>query len=698
VESLNKLFAPKTIAVIGASRRNGSLGKMFLDAMIRMKYKGRIFPVNPKADKINSIPCYPDITSLPEIPDLAVILLPKELVLETVKELASQKIRNIVVISAGFREVGDEGIERETALINLIQKYGMRMIGPNSMGLFNTAPDLFLNATFSPTLPLVGHVGFISQSGALGVAVLELSRNLNLGFSTFVSTGNKADIGDVECLQFMGEDENTNVIILYQEGIDKPALFRSVATRIAVKKPVLTLKAGRTKSGHKAASSHTGALASDDKITDAFIKQCGIIRCETLQEILDTARAFASQPLPNGNKVAIITNAGGPGILTSDALEKYNLDLTAFEKKTVAKLKKVLPAEAGVEKPVDMIASATHDTYREVFCIVQDDPNVDAIVIIIVKPPVDTTPKKIISNLKPFIKNCLKPVFCTLMAQHSPDTGMEIFQEEGVPVYSYPEAPARVLGNMAIYGEIRARFLESKIHDKIKDIDIVKDGTEKQQMSFKTMMKMLSQSHIKTCPWMLGTDINDFLDFKKKHDKIVLKIANENVIHKSEHGLVKLGLASVSDVEDAFDEITENAKKILPDNERLLFVAQKMISGGIEFVLGAKQDAQYGPVIMFGIGGVFVELYKDVVFRILPIDMIDVKLMVNELSGNKIFDGFRNLPAVNREILYKTILDFSKMVWDHPEITEIDLNPLLWMVEKRQLIVLDSRCTMQLDS
>jgi acetyltransferase len=362
VSDFEKLLAPKSIVIIGASRKEGSLGKMYLDAVLKFKYTGKIYIVNPKADQIEAIKCYPDINSLPEVPDLAIMLLPKDFVIDVTKQLAKKGIKNIVVISAGFKEVGGEGIERENQLLQIVQKNNMRMVGPNSMGLFNTVKEISFNGTFSPTPPIPGHVGFVSQSGALGVAVLELSMDRGLGFSVFVSTGNKTDISDVEILQYLSEDANTKVAILYQESIDNPEMFRNICTAFVQKKPLLVLKAGRTKSGLRAASSHTGALASDDITADTFLKQCGAIRCETLQEIMDTALAFENQPLPKGNKIAVITNAGGPGILATDALENNGLELAQLSKKSVRSLKEFLPAEASVSNPVDMIASANHET------------------------------------------------------------------------------------------------------------------------------------------------------------------------------------------------------------------------------------------------------------------------------------------------------------------------------------------------
>ena len=363
---MDKFFSPKSVAIIGASRKEGSLGKMFLDAVQRMQYCGHIYLVNPKATEINGLVCYPGIKNLPKIPDIAIILLAKEYVIGTVKILAETGVKNVIVISAGFKEVGEEVEKEEQTLLDIIRKNSMRMLGPNCMGLFNTNPGISLNATFSPTLPIPGNVAFISQSGALGVAVLELSKKIGLGFSIFVSTGNKADIDDVDVLQFLNEDENTRSIILYQESIDRPNEFRKICSEIVPKKPIFSLKAGCTESGLRAASSHTGALATNDVVTDAFLNQCGVIRCKTLQELLDSSYAIVNQPLPKGNKIVVITNAGGPGIIASDALEKEGLQLAKLSNNTITELKKILSAEAGLNNPIDMIASADHNTYKQV--------------------------------------------------------------------------------------------------------------------------------------------------------------------------------------------------------------------------------------------------------------------------------------------------------------------------------------------
>ncbi len=692
MNALISLFAPKSIAVIGASRRDGTLGKMFLDAVVGMDYKGSIYPINPKAATINNIPCYANISSIPDIPDLAIILLPKEMVLDEVQALAQKGIRNIVVISAGFKEVGSEGRMRENALVACIQSNNMRMIGPNSMGLFNTAPSISLNATFSPTPPIPGHVGFVSQSGALGVAVLELSQKLGLGFSCFVSTGNKADISDADCLRFLAEDNNTHTIILYQESIENPAAFRKICSEIVPHKPIFTLKAGRTESGFKAASSHTGALVSDDIITDTFLKQCGVIRCATLQELLDTALAVVSQPMPPGNKVAVVTNAGGPGILASDALEQHGLELASLSEGTISQLQKHLPAEAGLHNPVDMIASATHETYKKVCSIVEKDKNVDSIFLIIVKPPVNTTPKEIIEEMKPVVENSKKPIFCTLMAQENAETGLDIFKDLNLPVFSFPESSACALGNMIKYMQIKDRFTKSRsgLTKVSKTSDII--GNRK-QVTFREIIKLLSKYGFRSCDYIVTSQEEEIVKFQKNMGSIVLKIANEEIIHKSDAGLVKLNISSFAEVKQAFNDISTKARSLISLGTNPLFLAQRMVRSKIELVLGAKRDPVFGATIMFGIGGTLVELYKDVVFRILPVDEFEVHQMLQELRGRKLLEGFRHYPVINFEVVKKTIINFSKMIEENPEIVEMDLNPLLWSVDKNELIVVDSRCT-----
>jgi len=694
VPNLERLFGPQSIAIIGASRHEGSLGKMYLDAVIDMKYTGEIFLVNPNAKEINGIPCYPDINSLPEVPDVAVILLSKNYVIETVSMLAQKSVQNVIVISAGFKEVGAEGEKLENALLDFVRSNDIRMIGPNSMGLFNTDPLISLNATFSPTPPKPGHVGFISQSGALGVGILELSKRIGLGFSVFVSTGNKADIGDVDVLQYLKDDLNTKVIMLYQESIDHPLKFRDLCNKIVPNKPILTLKAGRTKAGLRAATSHTGALASDDRIDDAFLAQCGVIRCKNLQELLDSALVFTNQPLPNGNKVAVITNAGGPGILASDALEQAGLELAIPEKETLAALKKILPPEAAMHNPIDMIASATHETYEQVCSLLEQDKNINALFIIIVKPPVDTTPQEIISTLTPLIRKSHKPFLFTLMADIDESSGLTQFHKLGIPVYQYPESAAVALGNMFKYEEIKKNINKDDFTAyKISTLPAYDVLHETKQASFDELAQRLKKYNLPVCSYIITQDIAKAVSFFERTGTVALKIANEQIIHKSDLGLVKLNISTAGEVRDAFVDIIKRASKYLPSETKPEVLVQQMIDAGIELVLGAKRDPHFGHVIMFGIGGVLIELYKDVVFRVLPIGFKEAKRMVGEIKASQLYKGFRNYPALNVDTLAEIIVRFSLMIMENSDIVEIDLNPLIWPPKAKRPIIVDSRMT-----
>lgn len=687
MNDFRKIFVPKSVVIIGASRKEGSLGKMYLDAILHFKYTGKIYIVNPKANEIEGIKCYPNIDSLPEAPDLAIMLLPKDFVLEITEQLAKKEIKNIVVISAGFKEVGGEGIERENKILDIVQENGMRMIGPNSMGLFNTAKEISFNGTFSPTPPIPGHVGFISQSGALGVAVLELSMGRGLGFSVFVSTGNKTDISDVEILQYLSSDENTKVAMLYQESIDNPMLFREICTSFVQKKPLLVLKAGHTQSGLKAASSHTGALASDDITADVFLKQCGVIRCSTLEELIDTALAFEIQPVPNGNKIAVITNAGGPGILATDALEMNGLQLAKFSENSTRLLKEFLPGEASVSNPVDMIASANHETYRKACEILQADPNVDAIMLIIVKPPVNTTPLQIAENLVNVIGE--KPIYATIMARATHESGLDKFRELNIPVYNFPESAANAIGHVVKYNSIKSKTKSFFVREK-------ENSTKKEnikQAPVSEITNILSQYNLPVCNHIITSNLDEALHFLNKAQNVAMKVANPEVVHKSDSGLVKLNINSIEKMRNAFPQLLCNIKSKLQGGVDPKIIIQKMVTGKIELVIGSRNDPQFGQVLMFGSGGTMVELFKDVAFRILPIDIDEAFELINEIKGHKMLIGFRDISAVNLNNLAEILVKTSQMLMENPQILEMDLNPLIWQEGEDFPTIVDFRMT-----
>ena len=692
---LTKIFRPSSIVLIGVSRKEGSLGKKFLDAILRMEYQGEIYIINPKAEQISGIKCFPDLQSLPKKPDLAVILLPYKFVLATLEELGKNAIQNVIVISAGFKEIGGEGIEREKQLVEIARRYEMNVLGPNCMGIFNTDPKVSFNGTFSPTLPNPGHVAYISQSGALAVAIMELTAQTDLGFSVFVSTGNKAVISDHHVLEFLRDDPNTYLVTLYLESIDNPPAFLKASQALALRKPILAVKAGRTESGKKAASSHTGALANPEYIMDGFLKQCGVLRMDSVEEMFDAARALAAQPLPKGRNIAVVTNAGGPGILASDALEQQGFKLARFEETTVEKLRALLPEEAACTNPVDMIASATHETYRDALDIVLKDANVDGVLLIIVKPPVDTTPALIAEHLEPILKNTDKTVIPVLMAQRDETAGIEIFKRLNLPLFSYPESAAKALGAMLRYQNVRGQLQQIEKGQQEAPVSFPPlkpaSGTSG-QTPLKDLLSLLAAYGLPLADYTIAGQADELLRFmRNRSGKFVLKIANEQILHKTEHGLVRLNITSQDELLTAVKQMQEKAQALLPEGTEPLFLIQQQLAPGLELVLGGKRDAQFGPIVMFGIGGIFVEALKDISFRIAPLAISEARQMIEELKMQTLLNGFRGMPKVDRDRLAELIAAFSRLLAEHEEISEMDLNPMI--VTQDGTFVVDVRAT-----
>lgn len=693
---LSKILQPKAIAVIGASRKEGSLGKMFLEAVVRMHFTGTIYPINPKADFIDGIKVYPSLDALPETPDMAIILLAYQYVLPALEELAQKGIKDIIVISAGFKEVGGEGIEREEALKDLVAKYNLNVLGPNCMGVFNTDPKFSFNGTFSPTLPAPGHVAYVSQSGALGVAVLELNAHTDLGFSVFVSTGNKADLSDTDVLEFLKEDTNTRVVTMYMESVDKPESFRKVSRELTAAKPVLAVKAGRTASGHKAASSHTGALANPEHIMDGFLKQCGIIRKDSLEELFDAARALSLQPLPAGKRVAVITNAGGPGILSTDAIERAGLELARFSDETIERLTAALPAEAAKGNPVDMIASANEETYSAVTEIILQDRGVDAILLIIVKPPVNCTPRDIAEKLEPVMRSAAKTVIPVLMADRDEHAGMDVFQRLSLPVYSYPESAVAALATMWQYKELQGKMRSGKSESTTAQSGSPMLAAANGQAGIAEVFQLLQDYDIPVAPYLVSDSWDDLRSFlEQTGGNVVLKTANAQIIHKSDAGLLHLHIENETALRTAYEAIRKAVFPKLPADVAPLFLIQQQLTGNSELVLGGKRDDAFGPVVMAGFGGIFVEVLKDVVFRVAPVSPEEALDMLSDIKAQALFDGARGRDVIDRNTLAQIIHNFSRLLSEHPEILEMDINPLIWSAQRNTAIAVDARATLK---
>ncbi|MFZ0389974.1 MAG: acetate--CoA ligase family protein [Calditrichia bacterium] len=697
---LNGFFQPSSIAIIGASRKEGSLGRVFFDNLLNYHYTGTIYPINPKAEEISGVRCYPDISAVPEIPAVAVILVRKDLAIEAVAACGEKGIENIVMITAGFKEVGGEGEERERQLLEVVRRYDMRMIGPNCMGVINTGSAIKMNASFSPTEPYPGNVAFISQSGALGVAVLEMSKALRLGFSIFVSEGNKADLSDSDFLEYLQTHEETGVVTLYQESIEDAQRFRAAAGQLSRKKPVIAIKAGRSASGARAASSHTGALASSDVATEALFKQCGILRADSVEELFDLSLAFSSQPIPGGKRVAVITNAGGPAILATDALERYGLQMASISEETQQKLRQFLPEEAAVKNPVDMIASANAETYSKTLKTVLRERQVDAVMVIIVRPPVNTTPRMIAESFRDILGK--KPVFVVLMAQHDESCGLDIFQELKLPVYAYPESAARSIAAMLQYqdwrsaakGKVRKFPVKSHVLHHIFEAAAAEGREHLRSQEINTILKTYG------FPLPFSAVVQSPQEAVKIHrdlqKPLVLKIESDKIIHKSDIGGVRVNLDSPEKIEQAFREIMQNALKVVSGDEISGIFVQEMVSGGREVALGMTRDPNYGPLLMFGMGGIFVEVFKDVSFRLAPLTDRDAREMIAEIKGNPILQEFRGQPAVDTDLIVETIQRLSQLVSDWPQIAEMDLNPFVVSARRENCKIVDARIRLNL--
>jgi len=694
--NLDVIFKPKTIAVIGASNKPGSIGNVIVNNILRYEYKGKIYPVNPKADKIDWLKCYPGVLDIPDEIDLAIIVVPRDFVKPALEQCGQKGVKGVVTITAGFKEIGGEGIEKEKELIEIIDKYGMRMVGPNCYGLVNSEPDISLNCTFSKLNPPKGKVAFMSQSGALGEVVIDYTSKLNLGFSMFASVGNKADISDNDILEYWKDDPNCEIILLYLENIEDSRRFVSLAREITRKKPIFAVKAGRTTSGAKAISSHTGVLAGGDAPTDAVFKQCGIIRAESIDELFDAAMAFTHQPLLKGDRIAVITNAGGPGILATDAVESLGLKIARFDSKTIDYLRANLSAVAAVTNPIDVIASGGPDAYAAAIEAVLSDNNVDGVIVIFV-PPILVDSRAVLSAIAEKIKEHgnNKTVLACLMGSPDGVAGSEYLTGINVPTYLFPESAAGALKAMADYNN----WLNRKPGKSAK-FDVRRDKVEKiveksRQAGRKEILgddafKILKAYGINTAKIEHVTTSYELkILLEKTKFPVVMKIDDPAISHKTDVGGVIANLRSKTEVTEAFNMMKKRFGSKPAGFSGVL--VQQMIQGGIETIFGMNQDPTFGPLLMFGLGGVQVELLKDVAFRINPITDIDANEMIKSIKGYPLLAGFRGAREVNISIIEETLLRLSQLVADFKEFKSIDINPFIVCADARNSKAIDIR-------
>ncbi len=707
---LDAIFRPRSIAVIGASRDRTTVGGALFHNLIKHDFQGAVYPVNPKSPTVQSVRAYPSITDVPESVDLALIVVPGKHVNATLEECGRKGVKGAVVISAGFKEVGGEGVERERELLAIARKYGMRVVGPNCLGVLNTEAGVSMDATFAPPFPPPGPVAFSSQSGALGLAIIEYANALNVGLSHFVSVGNKADVSGNDLLEYWEKDPGTRIILLYLESFGNPHRFLEIARRVGRKKPILAVKSGRTSAGIRAASSHTGSLAGADTAVTALCAQAGVIRTDTLEELFDVAIVLANQPVPKGHRVGIVTNAGGPAIMASDACETRGLEVVGLTDATRAELQAFLPAEASTRNPVDMIASATPEAFEKAVRIMAKDPNLDALIVLYV-PPIVTNPMEVAQAIVRGNEAAKadarargedpKPVLSCFLGSHGVPEGLKSLQAGHIPSYTFPEAAAIALSHAVRYG----RWLQSPdgVVPVYADVDragarAVVDGALKRAdekgawLTPDEVTALLAAYRIATPPVEFAKTADEAAAAATKLGfPVAVKLASDTITHKSDVGGVRLDLRNAGEVREAFGAIEKKLGEIGKRAEMAGVTIQPMIREGLETIVGMTRDPSFGPLMLFGLGGVQVELLKDVYFRVHPLTDRDAAQMVRGIRGAKLLDGYRGAPPGDVAKLEETILRVSQMVGDVPELRELDLNPLKVMPPGRGCVALDAR-------
>ena len=700
--NLDKIMKPKSIAVIGASTKEHTIGSDIMKRLQEYKFNGNIYPVNPKGGIIEGLQAYTSILEVPGEVDLAIIVVNAKFVLDTIDQCHQKGIKGLCIITAGFKETGKEGAEAEKQLLAKVQEYGMRCVGPNCLGVVNTHPDIRLDGCFAESLPERGNIGFVSQSGALGGGILNILKDLNLGFAQFISIGNQADVNAETALEYWENEEDVEQILLYMESIQNPANFRKLASRISKKKPVLALKAGRSAAGASAASSHTGSLAGADKAANALLNQSGVIREYSLKDLFATAKVFANCPIPKGDRVAIITNSGGPGIMATDAICEHGMQIAKISEETKEKLRSFLPSAASVKNPIDMIASAPIEHYKQTLETVIADENVDMIITIYLPflGLKDIDVAKALMEIK--AAHPEKPVIGVFM------TKSEFFaklseMDVNMPFFMYAEEAADGLNRLNQQRKWMERP-EGKIptfnvdYKKAQEIIAKSVNEGRDQLTTRESIDVLDAYGIRVCKSGFATTEDEAVAIANSIDyPVVMKMTSKTTSHKTDVGGVRVNIQSEAQLRAEYkDLIAKLEERGLLDGLEGVII-QEMVKGNREMVCGIATDPQYGPMMMFGLGGVFIEVMKDVTFRIAPLTDIDAKEMIKSVKAYKLLEGARGTKPAQMEQIEETLLRLSQLVNDFKFIDELDINPLLISEKTGEGIAVDGRIKVRMN-
>ena len=692
---VRNVLAPASIAVVGASRRRGTVGGEVLHHLLAGGFAGDLYPVNPAGGEIQGVPALTSVADLPGDVDLAVIAVPKAAVLDVARACGERGVKSLVVLSAGFAEVGGEGAEAQRELIGICRATGMRMVGPNCLGVINTAPGATMNATFASDMPPRGNVAMLSQSGGLGIALLEQARELGIGLSSFVSVGNKADVSGNDLLRFWEEDPATEVVLLYLESFGNPRTFAQVARRLSRRTPIVAVKSARGRAGARAAGSHTGAMVSgSDATVDALFRQAGVIRAATMSELFDVTTLLSSQPLPPGARVAILTNAGGPGILCADACEEHGLDVVELPADLQETLRAVAGPNGAVSNPVDLLAAGTAPQFGEALEALLGHDGIDAVIVIYIQPGLGSVGGEVAAEVRAVTARIAPsiPVLSVLMSAADREEAVAAAAPGAPPVYQYPEAAALALARVARYSEWRR-----KPPGRVPEFEGIRPERAATLLSAATVagadwLPAHEVAALFACyglPLIETREVADAREAGEAAAELGVPVALKAVgpVHKSDVGAVRLGLQGASSVAGAAAEMQARLADIGVRTEG--FLVQPMAPGGVEMLIGSSADPHFGPVVVCGLGGTAAEIHHDIAVRLTPLTDLGAHMMLRELRMLPLLQGYRGAPASDLEALEDLVLRVAAMVHAHPQIVELDCNPV--SVSAERIVILDAR-------
>jgi acetyl coenzyme A synthetase (ADP forming)-like protein len=702
-KNLETIFHPESVAIVGTNKVKGTVPHDILDNILKADFNGIVYPVSPKEKSIKGIKAYKYVIDVPDDIDLAILVFPSSVCHMALEQCGQKGIKSVIIISAGFKEVGEAGLQKEKQLIEIARKYDISFIGPNCLGVINTAPDTMLNASFAREMPETGNIGFLSQSGALCTAVLDYAQAKHIGFSKFISFGNKADISEIDLLYYLMNDDETKVILMYLEEISEGKALIRAAQEVIQKsgKPILVIKSGRTEEGASAAASHTGSLAGADDICGAAFEQAGIIRCDNIEEMFNKAIAFAYQPAPRTEKVAIITNAGGPGVLTTDAAISSGLKLAKFSEETTKILKKALPAAANIKNPVDVIGDARADRYVSAIQAAFDDDDVSG-VFVILTPQSMTDIDTIAEEVTKIAEGQTKPIYASFMGEKDVASGIDILQKHKIPHYILPESMCSAYQVVYHFNEIVkktihvAATLEDIHHEEARKL---MDKVMSNGRTFIPEVETIDILRTYGLPVPQGNLAVTEEDAVRIADEIgypvVMKVVSDQVLHKSDVKGVELNIQSAQEVREAYQRIHDNVSAAMPDATIDGIYVIRMITGSEEVILGIKRDPSFGPVLMFGLGGIYVEIFRDISFGVAPLSYEEARTMIEKTRAYRILKGSRGHAPRDIDKIVDALIRLGQLAIDYPQIQELDINPLFVLDEGQGSIIGDARMLLQ---